>query len=258
MIRDHLTIAAGAPSEPVLTEIGDAPLALGDLLALARGHAHARVTEGALARMQASAELIARKMAEEGALYGITTGVGASVVTAVPPERSAELSLNLLRMHGCGTGRTLGEEAAAAVLATRLTSLSRGASGVRPVVAERIAALLNERVVPVIPEEGSVGASGDLTPLSYVAAVLVGEREVLQDGRVVPAARALEALGLEPLVFGPKEALALMNGTSVATALGILAWERARRLARLASAITAVVSETIGGNPAHFDAFIHA
>lgn len=258
MMRDHLTLAGGEAAEPAITEVGDAPLTLGDLIALAQGRAHARVTAGALARMQASADVVAQILADEGAIYGITTGVGASVVTAVPRERAAEFSLNLLRMHGCGTGRTLGEDAAAAVLATRLASLTRGASGVRPVVAERLAALLNARVLPVIPEEGSVGASGDLTPLSYVAAVLVGEREVLEEGRAVPAGRALTALGLEPLVFGPKEALALMNGTSVATAIGILAWAGARRLARLAAAVTAVVSESIGGNPSHFDAFIHA
>src|SRR5439155_25879934 len=148
----------------------------------------------------------------------------------------------------CGTGRILDEEESAAVVVARLASLARGYSGVRPVVLERLCDLVNRRILPRIPEEGSVGASGDLTPLSYVAALLVGEREALVAGEVVEAADALASAGLEPLELEPKESLALMNGTSVMTALACLSVERAARLARWAAALTAMTVRPIPGN----------
>jgi histidine ammonia-lyase len=126
------------------------------------------------------------------------------------------------------------------------------------VVLERLCELTSRRILPRIPEEGSVGASGDLTPLSYVAALLVGEREALVGGEVVEAAEALRDAGLEPLSLEPKESLALMNGTSVMTALACLAIERAERLARLSCALTAITSQAVAGNPRHFDAKIFA
>ncbi len=237
--------------------VGDSPLTLDQLGALASGAARPAVSAPALTRMAQSHLVTREQLAEGRELYGITTGVGASVEQRVAAEDAAELSLNLLRFHGCGTGRILDPDESAAVLAVRLSSLTRGLSGVRPVVAEHLAKLLTHRVLPCIPAEGSVGASGDLTPLSYVAAVLAGEREVMVDGEVMSAAAGLERAGLKPLAFDPKEALALMNGTSVATAIGCLAWTRARRLARVASRITAMASSAIHGNPEHFDAFIH-
>jgi len=238
--------------------IGDAPLTIDDVAALATGAAVATIDPAARARMQASADVVARLHADGAHVYGVTTSVGASVTTSVPPALSAELSLNLLRMHGCGTGRTLTEVESAGVLAARLVSLAQGRSGVRPEVADLLLDLLSHRVLPVIPSEGSVGASGDLTPLSYVAAVLVGEREVWVDGREVAARDGLASINRAPLTLGPKEALALMNGTSVSTALCCLAWVRARRLARLSAAITALNSQAIRGNATHFDAFVHA
>ncbi|MEO1105653.1 MAG: aromatic amino acid ammonia-lyase, partial [Pseudomonadota bacterium] len=118
--------------------------------------------------------------------------------------------------------------------------------------------LLNARILPVIPSEGSVGASGDLTPLSYIAAVVMGEREVYHGGRIVPTGEALKAEGLAPMTLAPKESLSIMNGTSVSTALTALSFERARCLGRLAAALTAMASDVTGGNPAHFDARIFA
>jgi histidine ammonia-lyase len=141
----------------------------------------------------------------------------------------------------------------AAVVVARLASLARGYSGVRPAVLERLCELVNRRILPRIPEEGSVGASGDLTPLSYVAALLVGEREALVGGEIVEAGDALARAGLPPLELEPKESLALMNGTSVMTALACLAVERATRLARLACTLTAMTVRAIAGNPRHFD-----
>jgi histidine ammonia-lyase len=237
--------------------IGARPLSIDDVVDLAQGRLRPSLAPEARDRMVRSAEVMERLHQSGDSIYGVTTSVGASVCVEVPKERAAELSLNLLRMHGCGTGRVLTEEEAAAVLALRIASLAAGKSGVRAELAERLVVMLDRRVLPRIPSEGSVGASGDLTPLSYVAAVLVGEREVSFEGRETPAREALASLGLEPLTLKPKESLALMNGTAVATAIACLAWDRARRIARLASAISAMGSLAIRGNPAHFDAFIH-
>jgi histidine ammonia-lyase len=238
-----------------LVSIGDEPVRIAQILALARGECSVALNResASWSRIGRSAALLERVLSGGGTVYGVTTGFGESVTTHVPRELAEDLPLNLLRFHGCGTGRILDEEETAAVVAVRLASLSRGYGGVREVVVERLCGLLNHRVLPRIPCEGSVGASGDLTPLSYVAAVLVGEREATFRGEVLPAATALERAGLASIRLMPKESLALMNGTSVMTALGCIAWERAWRLGRFASAITAMVSDTLRGNPVHFD-----
>lgn len=245
--------------ESSLSELafGEDRLTLNEVALLAAGALKPTLAASAREKMRESAEVMERLHAEGAAIYGVTTSVGASVIVDVPKERAAELSLNLLRMHGCGTGRILSEYEAAAALAIRINSLAQGKSGVRPEIAERLTLLLRERVLPRIPAEGSVGASGDLTPLSYIVAMLVGEREVSFRGEVIAASEALERLGLEPMTLRPKEALALMNGTSVATAIASIALLRAKQIARLASAITAMSSAAINGNPSHFDAFIH-
>ena len=239
---------------------GAGPVGLEQISALATGRARAELSANPeyRARLEASRRSLERQLAAGKAVYGVTTGVGESCETEVPAELAEALAVNLLRFHGCGTGAPLSDEESAAVVAVRLASLARGHSGVRPIVLERLVDLLNRRVLPRIPSEGSVGASGDLTPLSYVAAVLIGEREVSFQGRVWPAAEALASAGLAPLKLLPKESLALMNGTSMMTGLACLAYRRARELARLASALTAVGCEVLGGNPSHFDERIFA
>jgi histidine ammonia-lyase len=234
--------------------IGSGAITIEQLLAAARGELPVALEAGAKfrERLEAGRAALEAALAAGRPVYGVTTGVGASVGTHVPAAERQAMALNLLRFHGCGTGRLLDEEAAAAVVVARLVSLARGYSGVRPALLERLCALLDRRILPCIPEEGSVGASGDLTPLSYLAALLVGEREALVDGQVMPAAEALAAAGLEPLVLEPKESLALMNGTSVMTALACLAAGRAARVARLAAGVTALASHAVAGNPAHF------
>jgi histidine ammonia-lyase len=236
--------------------IGSGPVTIEQLLAAARGELPVVLDGGAKfrERIEAGRRALDSALAEGRSVYGVTTGVGASVGTQVPADERHAMALNLLRFHGCGTGRILDAEAAAAVLVSRLVSLARGYSAVRPVVLERLCVLLERRILPCIPEEGSVGASGDLTPLSYLAALLVGEREAWVGGQVVPAAEALAAAGLEPLALEPKESLALMNGTSLMTALACFVFERASRVARLACAITALASHAVAGNPAHFAA----
>ncbi len=234
--------------------VGAGPVTIEQLLGAARGELRVELARDAKLRerLEAGRRALEHALAAGKPVYGVTTGVGASVTTDVPPEERQRMALNLVRFHGCGTGRLLDAEAAAAVVVARLVSLARGYSAVRPVLLERLCELLERRILPCIPEEGSVGASGDLTPLSYLAALLVGEREALVSGAVIPAREALAAAGLEPLVLEPKESLALMNGTSVMTALACLAFERASRLARLACTITALASLAVGGNPGHF------
>ena len=241
-----------------MLRIGAGPVTIEQLLAAARGELPVALEGGAKfrERLEAGRRALEAALAAGRPVYGVTTGVGASVGTKVPAAERQAMALNLLRFHGCGTGRLLDEEAAAAVVVARLVSLARGYSGVRPALLERLCTLLERRILPSIPEEGSVGASGDLTPLSYLAALVVGEREALVRGERVPADEALAAAGLEPLVLEPKESLALMNGTSLMTALACLAFERAARLARLAAAISALASFAVAGNPAHFAAEI--
>ena len=249
---------SGIGEQAGVVQIGDRPLSIEDVVSLARGAAKPVLAASVKSRMEASRATLRRLHGGAEPIYGVTSSVGASVDVYVPPESSDELSLNLLRMHGCGTGQLLRDEQAAAVMAVRIVSLAAGCSGVRPVIAERLVTLLRHRVLPRIPSEGSVGASGDLTPLSYLAAALVGEREVSFEGRVLPAKEALQAIGKEPLRLESKEALSLMNGTSVATALSCLAWSAACRLARIAAGLTAMSARAILGNPLQYDAFVHA
>jgi histidine ammonia-lyase len=234
---------------------GGKPLTLEQICDVAQGRALGRLNAAPdyRARLEASRASLERQLASGRVIYGVTTGVGESCETAVPPDLTDALSTNLFRFHGCGTGAPLSEEETAAVVAARIASLAGGHSGVRPLIIERLVTLLQKRILPRIPAEGSVGASGDLTPLSYIAAVLAGEREVTFAGEVMPAARALERCGLDALTLRPKEALALMNGTSMMTGLACLAFRRAEKLARLGAALSAVASEVMRGNPSHFD-----
>jgi len=235
--------------------VGTPHLAIEDVLAVAEGRARLALdpSPAVRERLIQSQRAVAELRKKGGTLYGVTTGVGASIGNAIPAELHAELPRNLFRFHGVGTGRLLDETESAAVLMTRAASLARGYSGVRPELIERLCELVNRRILPCIPSEGSVGASGDLTPLSYVAALLAGEREVIIDGQIVPATTALRDHGLEPLDLDPKESLAVMNGTSVMCALACIAFTRCERLARTSCAITAGLSDVVHGNPAHFD-----
>ena len=235
--------------------IGGRPLTIEALFAIAEGRLVPVLDPDPVyrARLASGADHLARRLAAGEVVYGVNTGFGDSCVTTVPAEYVAQMPMNLMRFHGCGTGRIFDEVEAAAIVAVRLVALAGGWSGVRPVVLERLCALLERRVLPCIPAEGSVGASGDLTPLSYVVAALVGERECWAGGAIVPAAAALRGAGIDALALAPKESLALMNGTSVMVGLGVLAYARSQRLARLCATLTAMTSDVLGGNPGHFD-----
>jgi len=200
------------------------------------------------------ADFLDRRLAEEGVIYGVTTGFGDSCTVAIEPALIAELPRHLYTFHGCGLGAHFSPSETRAVITTRLTSLCKGFSGVSVELLEQLVNLLATDVLPAIPCEGSVGASGDLTPLSYLAAVLCGEGEILRAGAVVPAASVLADAGITPLRLRPKEALAIMNGTAVMTALACLAYVRAEYLTRLATRISALATFALDGNAEHFDA----
>ncbi|MBO2643169.1 HAL/PAL/TAL family ammonia-lyase [Shewanella algae] len=238
---------------------GQTSLTLEQVVAIAKG---APVTLNASAEyrdyIQRGARFIDSLLHEEGVVYGVTTGYGDSCTVNVGPDLVHELPLHLSRFHGCGMGKVLEIPQARAVMACRLNSLAVGKSGVSYELLERIALLLNLNIVPVIPEEGSVGASGDLTPLSYLAAALVGEREVFYQGQRRATSEVYAELGISALKLRPKEGLALMNGTAVMTALACLAYDRAEYLSRLSARITAMASLTLKGNSNHFDEILFA
>ncbi|MEJ5208955.1 aromatic amino acid ammonia-lyase [Denitratimonas sp. CY0512] len=239
---------------------GPSELCIEEVVALARRQRPAVLsTEPTFrARIARGAAFLDRLLERDGVIYGVTTGYGDSCTVNIPPALVAELPHHLFAYHGCGMGRFLDVEETRAVLAARLASLARGMSGVSLELLEGLAALLRHDVLPLIPAEGSVGASGDLTPLSYVAAVLCGEREVMFQGQRCSAAQALAAIGRVPLRLRPKEGLAIMNGTAVMTALACLAFDRAHYLSRLATRLTAFNVFASAGNAHHFDEVLFA
>ena len=240
-------------AEPVV--FGEQPLSIEQINALSQRRAQALLQDDAAYRemIDKGPRFLDTLLDKEGVIYGVTTGYGDSCVVAVPLHQVEALPRHLYTFHGCGLGQLLDEASTRAVLAVRLQSLCQGVSGVRMELLERLRAFLKHDVLPRIPEEGSVGASGDLTPLSYVAATLSGEREVLYRGEQRSAAAVHAELGWTPLTLRPKEALALMNGTAVMTALACLAFSRAEYLLKLATRITALNVVALEGNPEHFD-----
>jgi histidine ammonia-lyase len=252
----HLADLPSSPAPTLRTVRFDRErLTLEDIADIAHGRAVAAVSSdpafrAAIAR---GADFLDRLLREDGTIYGVTTGYGDSCTVTVPPELVAELPHHLYTYHGVGLGEYFTPAQTRAILAARLASLCKGYSGVSVELLLQMTRLLDAGLLPLIPSEGSVGASGDLTPLSYLAAVLCGEREVWRDGVQVPAAQALMEAGIAPLRLRPKEGLAIMNGTAVMTALACLAYDRAAYLLQLATRITAMASFALDGNAHHFD-----
>jgi len=233
---------------------GGKALSLEEVEGVARGQIGVQLCSDPefIGRIQDSVDYLEYHMGQGPGVYGVTTGVGDSVTRSIPLNQTEDFSHRLLAFHGCGLGKYFSSEDGRAITAVRLANLVRGLSGVRPQVLELLVLLLEKNLVPRIPEEGSVGASGDLTPLSYLAAVLTGQRTVWWQGQVVDSTEALKQAGLLPLTLRPKEALAIMNGTAVMTALAARVWVRARKMANAACLVTALVSRTLEGNPHHF------
>ena len=234
--------------------IGQAPVSIEDVVDLSQRRAVIELSDSPAFRQRIArgAELLDRILEEDGVIYGVTTGYGDSCTVDVPANMVWELPIHLTRFHGCGMGQHLSEESGRAVLIARLTSLCRGYSGVSVALLELLATLIEKNIVPLIPEEGSVGASGDLTPLSYVAAVLIGERQVIVEGETRETSEVFREQRIEPHTLRPKEALALMNGTAVMTGLACIAFSRAEYLTRLASRITSFSVLALKSNAFHF------
>ncbi len=204
-------------------------------------------------RINKGADFIETLLKKEGFIYGVTTGYGDSCTVPIPLSNVNELSRHLYTFHGCGLGKHFDPEQTRAILMVRLNSLAQGFSGVRYLLLKHIAALLNQNILPLIPEEGSVGASGDLTPLSYLAAVLSGERQVLYQNTQVATKAVFAQLNITPLTLKPKEGLAIMNGTAVMTAVACLAYQRAAYLSQLCTRISSLAVLALKGNACHFD-----
>nr|WP_318718082.1 aromatic amino acid ammonia-lyase [uncultured Treponema sp.] len=185
--------------------------------------------------------------------YGVTTDFGDSCHNQISVEKAGELQRDICTYHGIGLGPKFDHETGRAVVLARLNgNVKGGHSAIRPELAKMMVTMLNKDIIPVIPQLGSVGASGDLTPLSYLAAAIMGERDVYYKGKIVPAMEAFNAEGIKPLPIEAKEGLALMNGTSVMTAVASIAWKKAERLAKISDFLTAVTSEITKGKDTPF------
>lgn len=204
-------------------------------------------------RIKAGHEFLNELLKKEGKIYGVTTGYGDSCTTDIPLDLVDELPIQLSRFHGCGMGKTFSHEQARAIMAVRLCSIAKGFSGVTLELLQQIALLLNQDIAPIIPQEGSVGASGDLTPLSYLAAVLMGEREVTYQNKTYSSEELFKKLTITPIQLKPKEALAIMNGTAVMTAIACEAYQRAEYLSQLGARLTAMSVIALHGNYYHYD-----
>jgi histidine ammonia-lyase len=233
------------------------PLTLAEIEAVSLTGCRVAVAPASLARMADGRALIEKILAAGETVYGVNTGFGKLSDVRVPSEKLAQLQANLVHSHAGGVGQPLSEAESRAMLLLRANVLARGFSGCRPALVELLVALLNAGVHPVIPEKGSVGASGDLAPLAHLALVAIGEGEAFYRGERMAGGEALRRAGLQPIVLGAKEGLALLNGTQAMTAVGGLAVARARRVAQLADLAGAMSLEALTGTPAAFDPRIH-
>lgn len=210
------------------------------------------VGDDAMKRVTECREMVEELVASGQVVYGVTTGFGKFSDVVISPQHAAQLQVNLIRSHACAVGNPLSEPAVRAIMLLRANALCRGNSGITPETLELLVDCINKRVYPVIPEQGSLGASGDLAPLSHLALVLIGEGEAYDQGSRVSGAQALASAGLQPITLQAKEGLALINGTQIMSAIGTLAYVRAWRLAKIADVIAAMTLETLHGIP---DAF---
>jgi phenylalanine ammonia-lyase len=238
-------------------ELGTHALSIEDVARVAREGAEVRIGAGARARIAQGRERLEELLAGGERIYGVNTGVGGNVGFSIPPEKMDLLQVNLLRHLCCATGEPLPRDVVRAATLLRAATFATGASAVRPELVEALAALLNRGVTPVVPRYGSVGASGDLMPSAYIARVLVGMGEAEFQGRRLAAVEALEAAGLAPIRFAPKEGLALINGTTVMTAVASLMWIDAFRVLRALLGAVALSVEAMQSPDLPFEPWVH-
>ncbi|MBI1798670.1 MAG: histidine ammonia-lyase [Candidatus Eisenbacteria bacterium] len=235
-----------------MIELGSAALTLTDVLRVARAPAgsgaQARLSREARSRMSESRAVVERAVRDQGVVYGVTTGFGELKDRHIPEDQVRALQINLLRSHSAGVGAAAPRDVVRAMLLLRAASLAQGYSGCRPEVVEMLLALIESDVTPIVPLEGSVGASGDLAPLAHLGSVLIGEGEAWLADRRMPAALALRGAGLQPLELEAKEGLALINGTQLSTALGALALADGWRVWEAGVAAAALSTEVLMGS----------
>ena len=232
-------------------------LTLAEIAAVAFGDAPVQTSPSARPGILASRKVIEEIIARDDVVYGVSTGFGKLSDVRIPHDALAELQLNLVRSHACGIGNPLSEPEARAMMLLRANVLTLGFSGIRLEIIEMLCELLNHHVSPVIPEKGSVGASGDLAPLAHLALSLIGEGEAFFEGERMESREALRRAGLKPVELQAKEGLALLNGTQAMHAVGGLALLRAKRLSRVADVAGAMSLEALKGTPAAFDLRLH-
>ena len=234
-------------------ELQGEQISLRGLAAVALGAEAVHLSSLARPRILASRKLIEQILGRDAVVYGVTTGFGKLSDVRIPRGELRQLQLNLVRSHACGIGNPLSEAEVRAMMVLRANVLALGLSGIRCEVVELLCEMLNRRVHPLVPEKGSVGASGDLAPLAHLALTLIGEGEVFFQAQRMPSAEALRRVELTPLQLEAKEGLALLNGTQAMHAVGGLALLRAQRLARVADVAGAMSLEALKGTPAAFD-----
>jgi histidine ammonia-lyase len=215
------------------------------------------ISPESMKKVTESREAVEKIVADKRTIYGINTGFGKFSDVIIDEQDVNALQLNLIRSHACGVGEPFPEVVSRAMILLRLNALIKGFSGIRPLIAERLRDLLNLRIHPVVPQQGSLGASGDLAPLSHLALVLLGEGKVFYQGRVCPTEEAYKKEGLEPIVLQAKEGLALINGTQAMTAMGVVNWIEAKHLAHQSEWIAALTMEGLEGVIDAFHPAIH-
>jgi histidine ammonia-lyase len=233
-------------------------LSLADLRAVWRSAGSLALDPGAYADIEASAAAVQAIVAKGDPAYGINTGFGLLAKKHIEPGQLAQLQRNLILSHAVGTGELLSDAVVRLILLMKIGSLARGYSGVRPLIVDTLVALFNAGIMPAIPAQGSVGASGDLAPLAHMTLAMLGVGQVRVDGKLVEASDALATAGIEPVELGPKEGLALINGTQVSTALALDGLFMAERLLEAAMVSGALSLDAARGSDAPFDPRVHA
>ncbi|MEH7237508.1 histidine ammonia-lyase [Bacillus sp. JJ1562] len=215
------------------------------------------ISEESLRKVEQSRKAVEKIVADKRTIYGINTGFGKFSDVIIADEDVNDLQLNLIRSHACGVGEPFPEVVSRAMVLLRLNALLKGFSGIRPVIVERLVTLINMKIHPVIPQQGSLGASGDLAPLSHLALVLLGEGKVHYKGSVLPTREVFELEGILPVDLQAKEGLALINGTQAMTAMGVVNWLEASQLALQSEMIASLTLEGLEGIIDAFHPAIH-
>lgn len=228
-----------------------------DLVAIARYEAKVRLTEESEKRILSTRKLIEHWVQEEKIIYGVTTGFGALSDVIISKEDTWQLQENILMSHAAGVGNALDKETVRAVMALRIKDLARGRSGIRLQTVNHLIKTLNLGICPIVPEKGSVGASGDLAPLAHLCLVLIGQGEVFYKDQRISGMEALRKCGMEPIQLEAGEGLALVNGTQVMTAIGGLAVYDSLKLAKMSDIAAAMSLEVLMGSRTEFDPRIH-